>query len=52
MPTPAVLTDGLKLLGSLLGDDSLALDDAGMCSLSRHFGGRENVLDWFNRLRG
>lgn len=38
MPTPAVLTDGLKLLGSLLGDDSLALNDAGMCSLSHQDG--------------
>ncbi len=38
MPTPAVLNDGLKLLGSLVGDDSLALDDAGMCSLSHQDG--------------
>ena len=38
MSMPAALTDGLKLLGALLGDESLALDEAGMCSLSHQDG--------------
>lgn len=38
MSMPAALTDGLKLLGALLGDELLALDDAGMCSLSHQDG--------------
>jgi len=38
MQTQHVLAEGIRLLGSLLGDESLALDEAGMCSLSHQDG--------------
>lgn len=38
MQTRTVLEEGIGLLGALLGDETLALDEAGMCSLSHQDG--------------